>query len=54
MVRAELEEKGISFAEINGTKDATKRNAAVEKFCKGSSDVLLLSVLAGGTGLTLV
>jgi superfamily II DNA or RNA helicase len=46
-----LRERGIAYAELTG--DTADRQGAVDRFQSGLVDVFLISLKAGGTGLTL-
>lgn len=50
-IRAVLERRGVAVAQLDGsTRD---RDAAIERFRSGEAPVFLISLKAGGTGLTL-
>lgn len=53
LVREILIERGISVVELDGTKSLDERARAVETFQRGSADLFLISLKAGGTGLNL-
>jgi SNF2 family DNA or RNA helicase len=46
-----LKERGIAYAELTGA--TSDRQAAVDRFQSGAVDLFLISLKAGGTGLTL-
>ena len=51
LIEAHLDDKGVSYLKLTGeTKD---RQNLVERFQSGESEVFLISLKAGGTGLTL-
>jgi superfamily II DNA or RNA helicase len=53
LVQARLDQIGISFCRLDGTMPAKIRQRAVTAFQAGATDVFLLSLRAGGTGLNL-
>jgi superfamily II DNA or RNA helicase len=53
LVRAWLDEEGLSFAWLDGATPRPARDAAVAAFQAGRHDVFLLSLKAGGAGLNL-
>ena len=53
ILKAEIEELGFSCQYLDGSTPAKKRAAAVREFQGGASDVFLISLKAGGTGLNL-
>ena len=53
IVRAWLEEKGISYQYLDGSTPAVQRKQRVDAFQAGQGDVFLISLKAGGTGLNL-
>ena len=53
IVRAWLEEKGISYQYLDGSTLPAQRRQRVEAFQSGQGDVFLISLKAGGTGLNL-
>jgi superfamily II DNA or RNA helicase len=53
LIRQMLVEEGISFEYMDGSTTPTERQKRVDKFQNGSSDVFLISLKAGGTGLNL-
>jgi len=53
LVRIALVEDGVRCSWLDGSLSATARQRAVEGFQAGESDVFLLSIKAGGTGLNL-
>ena len=53
IVRAWLEEKGISYQYLDGSTPAVQRKQRVDAFQSGQGDVFLISLKAGGTGLNL-
>lgn len=53
IVRAWLEEKGISYQYLDGSTPAAQRKKSVDAFQAGEGDIFLISLKAGGTGLNL-
>jgi SNF2 family DNA or RNA helicase len=53
IVRAWLEEKGISYQYLDGSTPPAERKKRVDAFQAGVGDVFLISLKAGGTGLNL-
>jgi len=53
IVRAWLDNKGISYQYLDGSTPAVQRRQRVEAFQAGQGDVFLISLKAGGTGLNL-
>ena len=53
IVKAELERNGFTYQYIDGSTAVSNRKKAVAEFQSGSSDVFLISLKAGGTGLNL-
>jgi len=53
LVRGELDKAGISYEYLDGSLSAKERQATVAAFQNGSAPVFLISLKAGGTGLTL-
>jgi superfamily II DNA or RNA helicase len=53
IVRAWLEQKGISYQYLDGSTPALERKKRVDAFQAGQGDVFLISLKAGGTGLNL-
>ena len=53
IVRAWLEDKGISYQYLDGSTPPVQRRQRVEAFQAGQGDVFLISLKAGGTGLNL-
>jgi superfamily II DNA or RNA helicase len=53
LVRAEVEARGFRVSSLDGQMPARQRAKEVEKFQSGASDVFLISLMAGGTGLNL-
>ncbi|PRC91405.1 DEAD/DEAH box helicase [Solimicrobium silvestre] len=53
IVRAWLEEKGISYQYLDGSTPAVERKKRVDAFQAGEGDIFLISLKAGGTGLNL-
>jgi superfamily II DNA or RNA helicase len=49
----QLQAEGFSVARLDGRCSAVQRDAAVQSFQRGEHDVMLLSLQAGGVGLTL-
>jgi len=53
IIRAHLDEKGISYQYLDGQTPAAERKKRVEAFQEGQGDVFLISLKAGGVGLNL-
>ncbi|KNX39565.1 hypothetical protein VV01_17530 [Luteipulveratus halotolerans] len=53
IVEAALEKAGLSTTYLDGTMSAAARTAAIEEFKGGDAAAFLISLKAGGTGLTL-
>jgi superfamily II DNA or RNA helicase len=53
IVREALEQRGISYAYLDGSTPPAGRRKAVESFQGGQGDVFLISLKAGGSGLNL-
>ena len=53
IVRAWLDEKRISYQYLDGSTPAAQRTQRVDAFQSGQSDIFLISLKAGGTGLNL-
>jgi SNF2 family DNA or RNA helicase len=53
IVRAWLDEKGISYQYLDGSTPALERKKRVDAFQAGDGDIFLISLKAGGTGLNL-
>lgn len=53
IVRAWLEEKGISYQYLDGSTSPAERKKRVDAFQAGEGDIFLISLKAGGTGLNL-
>ena len=53
LVRAHLEEKGVSYQYLDGQTPAPERKKRVEAFQAGEGEVFLISLKAGGVGLNL-
>lgn len=53
IVRAWLEEKGISYQYLDGSTSPNERKKRVDAFQAGVGDIFLISLKAGGTGLNL-
>ena len=53
IIRDKLDEKGISYQYLDGSTPAPKRKLAVNAFQAGESDLFLISLKAGGSGLNL-
>jgi len=53
LIREALTEEGISFEYLDGSTPAAERQNRVDQFQSGASDVFLISLKAGGTGLNL-
>lgn len=52
-IRQMFDREGISYQYLDGSTPAGKRRQAVDAFQNGRSDVFLISLKAGGTGLNL-
>ncbi len=53
LVRAFLDERGVTYQYLDGSTPAEKRRAAIAAFQAGKGDVFLISLRAGGFGLNL-
>ncbi len=53
IVRAALERDGLRICYLDGSTPAEERQRQVDSFQRGGADVFLISLKAGGTGLTL-
>ena len=53
IIRAHLDEKGVSYQYLDGQTPAAERKKRVEAFQGGQGDVFLISLKAGGVGLNL-
>ncbi|NLX75851.1 MAG: DEAD/DEAH box helicase [Clostridiaceae bacterium] len=53
IIEEDLKKKGISYFYLSGKTPAEERASMVSRFNGGEGDVFLLSLKAGGTGLTL-
>ncbi len=53
LIRAYLDERGISYQYLDGSTSTKKRSVAVNAFQSGESDLFLISLKAGGIGLNL-
>ncbi len=53
LVRAALEQRGIRYEYLDGSTPAAEREKRVAAFQAGGSDLFLISLRAGGTGLNL-
>lgn len=53
IVRAWLEEKGISYQYLDGSTPPAQRKKRVDAFQAGEGNIFLISLKAGGTGLNL-
>jgi superfamily II DNA or RNA helicase len=53
IVRAWLEEKGISYQYLDGSTPPAERKKRVDAFQAGHGEIFLISLKAGGTGLNL-
>ena len=53
LVRAALDERGISYQYLDGSTPANARAERVAAFQSGTGDLFLISLKAGGTGLNL-
>ncbi len=53
ILRAELDQKGVSYQYLDGSTTARQRKQRVEAFQAGEGDVFLISLKAGGLGLNL-
>jgi SNF2 family DNA or RNA helicase len=53
IIRKRLDGEGISYMVLQGSTPKEKRLGMVERFNEGNTDVFLISLKAGGTGLNL-
>jgi SNF2 family DNA or RNA helicase len=53
LVRAELERTGVSMLYLDGSTPASRRAELIAAFQRGDTDVFLISLKAGGTGINL-
>lgn len=53
LVEAWVQEEGIEYQYLDGSTPGKKRDESVQAFQRGEGDVFLISLKAGGTGLTL-
>jgi len=53
VVRAALDERGISYQYLDGATPSHERQRRVDAFQNGEGDLFLISLKAGGTGLNL-
>ncbi|MBX3166888.1 MAG: DEAD/DEAH box helicase [Candidatus Eremiobacteraeota bacterium] len=53
LLQAELVERGVSFLRLDGSTPARERRSRVDAFQDGQSELFLISLKAGGTGLNL-
>ena len=53
LVEATMQEMGVPYQYLDGSTPGKKRDEAVQAFQRGEGDVFLISLKAGGTGLTL-
>ena len=53
IVRARLDQEGITYQYLDGSTPLGQRSAAVKRFQRGEGDLFLISLKAGGTGLNL-
>jgi len=53
LLRAALDERGITYQYLDGSTPVRKRAAAVKAFQAGQGELFLISLKAGGTGLNL-
>jgi len=53
ILRTWLDEAGIRYQYLDGSTPAKQRDARVQAFQRGEGDLFLISLRAGGTGLTL-
>lgn len=53
IIRAYLEQKGVSYQYLDGQTPAAERKTRVEAFQAGQGEVFLISLKAGGVGLNL-
>lgn len=53
IIRSMLESKGIEYLYLDGSTETRERGQLVDSFNRGSGDVFLISLKAGGTGLNL-
>ncbi|XZE53801.1 DEAD/DEAH box helicase [Planctomycetaceae bacterium SH139] len=53
LIRQALDERGITYAYLDGSTPAQERQQRVDAFQEGDANVFLISLKAGGTGLNL-
>ena len=53
LLRAELDEMGVSYQYLDGSTPARERQKRVDAFQEGDYDAFLISIKAGGSGLNL-
>ena len=53
LVRAALDERGVTYAHLDGSTPAAERERRVAQFQAGETELFLISLRAGGTGLNL-
>jgi hypothetical protein len=53
LIRAFLDEEGISYQYLDGSTSAAKRRKRIAAFQAGEGDIFLISLKAGGSGLNL-
>jgi len=53
LVRAALDERGVTYAYLDGSTPAAERERRVASFQAGEAELFLISLRAGGTGLNL-
>jgi superfamily II DNA or RNA helicase len=53
LVRAALDERGITYQYLDGSTPASERQRRVDAFQNGEGELFLISLKAGGTGLNL-
>jgi SNF2 family DNA or RNA helicase len=53
IIKSRVEALGFAYQYLDGSTSANERKKAIEKFQSGQSDLFLISLKAGGTGLTL-
>ncbi len=53
VVRAALDERGVTYQYLDGSTPAAERQRRVDAFQNGEGDLFLISLKAGGTGLNL-
>jgi len=53
LVRSALDERGVTYAHLDGSTPAAERERRVAQFQAGETELFLISLRAGGTGLNL-